>query len=337
MNDILILGIESSCDETAAAVVRNGREILSNVINSQIDIHKKYGGVVPEIASRCHIEVINDVIDEALQNAGVTMEEITAIAVTYGPGLVGALLVGVATAKALSFALKKPLVPVHHIKGHICANYVAHPELEPPFVCLVASGGHSHIVYAEDFIRYEIMGMTRDDAAGEAFDKIARILGLGYPGGPKIDALAKEGDPHRVEFPRVKMAGDSLDFSFSGVKTAVINHVHNLEQKGEDYNRADIAASFQNAVTDALCEHTIEAARRKKADRIVLAGGVASNSALRAKMSEMAGAEGISVLYPPPVLCTDNAVMIAAAGYYEYISGTRADMSLNAVPSLPLE
>ena len=337
MNDILILGIESSCDETAAAVVRNGREMLSNVINSQIDIHKKYGGVVPEIASRCHIEVINDVIDEALEKAGVTFSDITAIAVTYGPGLVGALLVGVATAKALAFALNKPLVPVHHINGHICANYVAHPALEPPFVCLVASGGHSHIVYAEDFMKYEIMGMTRDDAAGEAFDKIARILGLGYPGGPKIDALAKEGDPNAVEFPRVKMAGDSLDFSFSGVKTAVINHVHNLEQKGEDYNRADIAASFQNAVTDALCEHTIEAARRKGADKIVLAGGVASNSALRKKMTEMAGLEGISVLYPPPVLCTDNAVMIAAAGYYEYVSGTRADMRLNAIPSLPLE
>ena len=337
MNDVIILGIESSCDETAAAVVRNGREMLSNVINSQIDIHKKYGGVVPEIASRCHIEAINTVIDEALSDAGVTLKDIDAIAVTYGPGLVGALLVGVSTAKALAYAAKKPLVPVHHIKGHICANYVAHKELEPPFICLVASGGHSHIVYAKDYLEYEIMGMTRDDAAGEAFDKIARILGLGYPGGPKIDALAREGDPHAVEFPRVKMAGDSLDFSFSGVKTAVINHVHNLEQKGEDYSRADIAASFQNAVTDALCEHTIEAARRRRANRIVLAGGVASNSALRAKMTELAGGAGMDVLYPPPVLCTDNAVMIAAAGYYEYISGRRADMRLNAVPSLPLE
>ena len=337
MNDTLILGIESSCDETAAAVVKNGREMLSNVINSQIDIHKKYGGVVPEIASRCHIEAINTVIDEALSSAGVTLSDIDAIAVTYGPGLVGALLVGVSTAKALAYAAKKPLVPVHHIKGHICANYVAHKELEPPFICLVASGGHSHIVYARDYLEYEIMGMTRDDAAGEAFDKIARILGLGYPGGPKIDALAREGDPHAVEFPRVKMAGDSLDFSFSGVKTAVINHVHNLEQKGGDYDRADIAASFQNAVTDALCEHTIEAARRRSAHRIVLAGGVASNSALRAKMTELAGREGMDVLYPPPVLCTDNAVMIAAAGYYEYLSGRRADMRLNAIPSLPLE
>lgn len=337
MEDILILGIESSCDETAAAVVKNGREILSNVINSQIDIHKKYGGVVPEIASRCHIEAVNAVIDEALEKAGVGFDDIDAIAVTYGPGLVGALLVGVSAAKALAYALKKPLVNVHHIKGHICANYVAHHHLKPPFVCLVASGGHSHIVYAKDYMQYEIMGMTRDDAAGEAFDKIARVLGLGYPGGPKIDALAKEGNPEAVEFPRVKMSGDSLDFSFSGVKTAVINHIHRLEQLGEEYNKADIAASFQNAVTDALCTHTIEAAKRRRSDKIVIAGGVASNSALRKKMTDMAGENGISVLYPPPVLCTDNAVMIASAGYFEYISGVRADMRLNAVPSLPLE
>ncbi len=337
MKDVLILGIESSCDETAAAVVKNGREILSNVINSQIDIHKRYGGVVPEIASRCHIEVVNAVIDEALEKAGVTFSDIDAIAVTYGPGLVGALLVGVSAAKALAYALKKPLVNVHHIKGHICANYVAHENLKPPFVCLVASGGHSHIVYAKDFLEYEIMGMTRDDAAGEAFDKIARILGLGYPGGPKIDALAKEGNPHAVEFPRVKMAEDSLDFSFSGVKTAVINYVHKLEQRGEEYNKADIAASFQNAVTDALVWHTIEAARRKNVDKIIIAGGVASNSELREKMQTESAKQGIDVLYPPAVLCTDNAAMIAAAGYFEYISGKRADMRLNAVASLPLE
>ena len=314
MKDILILGIESSCDETAAAVVKNGREALSNVINSQIDIHKRYGGVVPEIASRCHIEAVNSVVDEALEKAGVTFQDIDAIAVTYGPGLVGALLVGVSAAKALAYALKKPLVNVHHIKGHICANYVAHTELKPPFVCLVASGGHSHIVYAKDFLEYEIMGMTRDDAAGEAF-----------------------GNPDAVEFPRVKMAGDSLDFSFSGVKTAVINHVHKLEQKGEEYNKADIAASFQNAVTDALVSHTIEAAERKKVKTIVLAGGVASNSALREKMEKESNKKGIDVLYPPPVLCTDNAVMIASAGYYEYMSGKTADMRLNAIASLPLE
>lgn len=337
MEDILVLGIESSCDETAAAVVKNGREVLSNVINSQIDIHKRYGGVVPEIASRCHIEAVNTVVDEALEKAGVTFDAIDVIAVTYGPGLVGALLVGVATAKALAYALKKPLVNVHHIKGHICANYVAHSDLKPPFTCLVASGGHSHIVYAKDYMDYEIMGMTRDDAAGEAFDKIARILGLGYPGGPKIDALAKEGNPHAVEFPRVKMGEGSLDFSFSGVKTAVINHVHKLEQKGEEYNKADIAASFQNAVTDALVEHTLEAAKRKGSDTVVIAGGVASNSALREKMTAEAGKIGIKVLYPSPVLCTDNAAMIAAAGYYEYISGKRADMRLNAIASLSLE
>ena len=336
MDDVLILGIESSCDETAAAVVKNGRTVLSNVINSQIDIHKRYGGVVPEIASRCHIEAINAVIDEALKSADVTFDDIDAIAVTYGPGLVGALLVGVSTAKALAYALKKPLVNVHHIKGHICANYVAHSDLKPPFICLVASGGHSHIVYAKDYLDYEIMGMTRDDAAGEAFDKIARVLGLGYPGGPKIDALAKEGNPHAVEFPRVKMAEESLDFSFSGVKTAVINHIHKLEQKGEEYNKADIAASFQEAVTDVLVSHTIDAAQRKRLNKIVIAGGVASNSALRDKMEKTAKKCGIDVLYPPPVLCTDNAVMIAAAGYYEYVSGKRADMRLNAVASLPL-
>ena len=336
MSDVIILGIESSCDETAAAVVRNGREVLSNVINSQIDIHKRYGGVVPEIASRCHIEAVNTVIDEALEQAGVEFGDIDAIAVTYGPGLIGALLVGVSTAKALAYALDKPLVPVHHIKGHISANFAAHPSLEPPFVCLVASGGHSHIVYAKDYLDYEIMGMTRDDAAGEAFDKIARVLGLGYPGGPKIDALAKEGNPHAVEFPRVKMAEGSLDFSFSGVKTAVINHIHKLDQKGEEYNKADIAASFQEAVTDALVSHTLEAAKRKGRKQVVIAGGVASNSALRGKMEKKAKKLGMGVLYPPPVLCTDNAVMIASAGYFEYVSGKRADMRLNAVASLSL-
>ncbi len=333
---MLILGIESSCDETAAAVTRDGREVLSSVINTQIAIHKKFGGVVPEVASRRHIEVIDDVIDEALREANVTFDDIDAIAVTYGPGLVGALLVGVSTAKALAYALNKPLIPVHHIKGHITANYVAHKDLEPPFVCLVASGGHSHIVYAEDYTHYEIMGRTRDDAAGEAFDKIARVLGLGYPGGPLIDKLAKEGDPKAVAFPRVRMDGASLDFSFSGVKTAVLNYLHKLDQNGETYNKADIAASFQDAVTDVLCEHTIEAAMMKNSKIIVIAGGVAANSALRKKMTEEAGKKGIRVLYPEPVLCTDNAVMIACAGYYEYLAGTRADLTLNAVPSLRL-
>lgn len=337
MEDILILGIESSCDETAAAVVKNGREVLSSVINTQIEIHKKYGGVVPEIASRRHIETINAVIDEAIEKAGITFDDITAIAVTYGPGLVGALLVGVSTAKALAYALKKPLVNVHHIKGHICANYVSHKDLEPPFTCLVASGGHSHIVYAKDYMDYEIMGMTRDDAAGEAFDKIARVLGLGYPGGPKIDALAKEGNPDAYNFPRVKMSDGTLDFSFSGVKTAVINQIHKHEQRGEEYSKADIAASFQRAVTDVLCSHTVEAAKRRKTDIIALAGGVAANSELRMRMEQAAGEIGAKVVYPPLELCTDNAVMIASAGYYEYINGTRADMRLNAVASLSLE
>ena len=337
MNDILILGIESSCDETAAAVVKNGREVLSNVINTQIDIHKKFGGVVPEVASRQHIQVIDDVIDKALEDAGVTFDDIIAIAVTYGPGLVGALLVGVSTAKAFAYALKKPLVPVHHIKGHICANFVEHKELKPPFVCLVASGGHSHIVEVEDYNKFNILGRTRDDAAGEAFDKIARVLGLGYPGGPLIDKLAKEGNKNAVQFPRVKMDKDSLDFSFSGVKTAVINYLHKLEQNHGEYNKADIAASFQEAVTDALCTHTIEAAKRTGNKIITLAGGVASNSALRSKMKEYAEKENITVLYPSPVLCTDNAVMIACAGYYGYINGDRADMTLNAAANLKLE
>lgn len=333
---MLILGIESSCDETAAAVVKDGRIVLSNIINTQIELHKKFGGVVPEVASRRHIETIDAVIDEALCEAGVSFADIDAIAVTYGPGLVGALLVGVSAAKALAFALRKPLIAVHHIKGHIMANFVAHKELKPPFVCLVASGGHSHIVSVEDYTHLEIMGRTRDDAAGEAFDKIARVLGLGYPGGPLIDKLAREGNPEAVQFPRVRMDKDSLDFSFSGVKTAVINYLHKFEQNGGEYNKADIAASFQNAVTDVLCEHTIEAAVKKNRKLIALAGGVASNSALREKMKHMAGKEGIKVVYPDPVLCTDNAVMIACAGYYEYQDGNFADMTLNAVPSLQL-
>ncbi len=337
MKDIIILGIESSCDETAAAVVKNGREVLSNVINTQIDIHKKFGGVVPEVASRRHIENIDDVIDEALSQAGVTFDDIDAIAVTYGPGLIGALLVGVSAAKAMAFALDKPLIPVHHIKGHICANFIAHKELEPPFTCLVASGGHSHIVEMESYTSCKILGRTRDDAAGEAFDKVARVLGLGYPGGPLIDKLAKEGNPEAIAFPRVKMAGDSLDFSFSGVKTAVINYLHKLDQNGEEYNKADVAASFQEAVTDALCTHTVEAAKQSGSKLIALAGGVAANSALREKMEKMAGAEGIATIYPPPVLCTDNAAMIACAGYYGYLNGDRADMTLNAIASLDLE
>jgi len=334
--DKLILGIESSCDETAASVVKNGNEVLSNVINTQIDIHKIYGGVVPEIASRKHIESIDAVVSQALKNAGVTFDDIDAIAVTYGPGLVGALLVGVSFAKGLSYALKKPLVPVHHIRGHIMANFLAHKELKPPFVSLVASGGHSHIVLVKDYTEFEILGRTRDDAAGEAFDKIARVLGLGYPGGPLIDKLSKEGNKEAFKFPRVRMDKESLDFSFSGVKTAVINALHKLDQQGSEYNKADVAASFQDAVTDVLCEHTIEAAKKKNCMTIALAGGVASNSDLREKMKKMAGKEGIDVLFPPPVLCTDNAAMIACAGYYGYLKEDFAELDLNAVPSLSL-
>ena len=334
--DTYILGIESSCDETAAAVVKNGREILSNVINTQIDIHKKYGGVVPEIASRKHIENIDAVIDEALLQAGKTLDDIDAIAVTNGPGLVGALLVGVSEAKAIAYAKNLPLVPVHHIRGHITANFLAHPDLEPPFVCLVASGGHSHIVNVKSYTDFEVLGRTRDDAAGEAFDKIARVLGLGYPGGPLVDKLAKEGNSKAIDFPRVKMDKDSLDFSFSGVKTAVINYTHKLEQNGEEINRADVAASFQDAVTDALCEHTIEGAKREGAKIVAIAGGVAANSELREKMTKECEKFGIKVVYPPPVLCTDNAAMIAAAGYYSFKEGVRADLDLNAIPNLPL-
>lgn len=335
--DKLILGIESSCDETAAAVVKNGREILSNVINTQIELHKKYGGVVPEIASRKHIQNIDAVVEEALRNANVTIDDIDAIAVTYGPGLVGALLVGVSFAKGYAYAANKPLVPVHHIKGHIMANFLAHKDLEPPFVCLVASGGHSHIVLVEDYVKFKILGRTRDDAAGEAFDKIARVLELGYPGGPHIDKLSKEGNPDAYKFPRVRMDKDSLDFSFSGVKTAVINFLHKAEQQGVELNKADIAASFQNAITDVLCEHTIEAAKKYNIKTIAIAGGVAANSNLREKMTNLAGQDGIDVLYPPPVLCTDNAAMIACAGYYLYENGNVAELDLNATPSLSIE
>lgn len=336
MKEVLILGIESSCDETSAAVVADGRHVLSNVINTQIDLHKRYGGVVPEIASRKHIENISAVVDEALETAKIGFGDIDAIAVTYGPGLVGALLVGVSYAKALSFALAKPLIPVHHIRGHITANAIAHPEIKPPYVCLVASGGHSHIVKVCDYTSFEVIARTRDDAAGEAFDKIARVLGLGYPGGPLIDKLAKEGNPHAVEFPRVRMDKGSLDFSFSGVKTAVINYLHKAEQRGEELNKADIAASFQNAVCEALCTHTIEAAQHSGAKTIALAGGVACNSALREMMSVEGAKRGIGVIYPPSVLCTDNGAMIAAAGYYGYLCGDFAGLDLNAVPSLPL-
>ena len=319
-DDVLILAIESSCDETAAAVVKNGREVLSNVINTQIAIHTEYGGVVPEIASRKHIENINPVIRKALEDAGVTLDDIDAIGVTYGPGLVGALLVGVAEAKAIAFAKNKPLVGVHHIEGHISANYVENKELEPPFVALVVSGGHTHLVKVNDYGEYEIVGRTRDDAAGEAFDKVARAIGLGYPGGPKIDKLAKEGNPDAIEFPRAHVDDAPYDFSFSGIKSAVLNYINSANMQGKEINRADVAASFQKAVVDALVSRAVRLAKECGMDKLAIAGGVASNSALRAAIQEECTKNNIRFYSPSPILCTDNAAMIGAAAYYEYLS-----------------
>ncbi len=336
MSDVLILAIESSCDETAASVVKNGREVLSNVISSQIALHTLYGGVVPEIASRKHIEKINQVIEEALQEAGVELKDITAIAVTYGPGLVGALLVGVSAAKAISFATGIPLVGVHHIEGHISANYIENKELEPPFVCLVASGGHSHLVVVKDYGEYEIIGRTRDDAAGEAFDKVARAIGLGYPGGPKIDKLSKEGNPDAIPFPRAKVDENEYDFSFSGLKSAVLNYLNACHMKGEEVCEADVAASFQKAVIDVLVEHSIHAVKEFGYHKFAIAGGVASNSSLRAAFEKECAKQGIDFYHPSPILCTDNAAMIGAAGYYEYMKGVRSGYDLNAVPNLKL-
>ena len=334
--NITILAIESSCDETAAAVVRNGREVLSNIISSQIDLHTLYGGVVPEIASRKHIERIDQVIGEALRTAGMELGDMDAIAVTYGPGLVGALLVGVSAAKAISFATGIPLIGVHHIEGHISANYIENKELEPPFVCLVVSGGHSHLVKVMDYGRYEILGRTRDDAAGEAFDKVARAIGLGYPGGPKIDKVSGEGDPDAMKFPRAKVAGAVYDFSFSGLKSAVLNYINSCEMKGIAICQADIAASFQKAVVDVLVEHSMQAVQECGMKKFAIAGGVASNSALRQALTEECEKRGIAFYRPSPVLCTDNAAMIGAAAYYEYRNGVRHGYDLNAVPNLKL-
>lgn len=333
---IKILAIESSCDETAAAVVENGRTVKSNVISSQIELHKLYGGVVPEIASRKHIEKINAVINEALKEAGETLDTIDAVAVTYGPGLVGALLVGVAEAKAIAFAKKKPLVGVHHIEGHICANYIEHLELEPPFLCLVVSGGHTHLVDVKDYGVYEIIGCTRDDAAGEAFDKVARSIGLGYPGGPKIEALAREGDKYAISFPRAKVNDSKNDFSFSGLKSSVLNYLNKCEMKGEEVHKADVAASFQEAVVDVLSQHGVEAAKELGYKKLAIAGGVASNGAFREKMKERCLEAGIDFYYPSPIFCTDNAAMIGVCGYYEYRKGTRSGWDLNAVPGLKI-
>jgi len=334
--DVYILAIESSCDETAAAVVKNGREVLSNVIYSQIALHTEYGGVVPEIASRKHIEKINQVILQALAEAGMELCDMTAIAVTYGPGLVGALLVGVSAAKAISFASGIPLVGVHHIEGHISANFIENKDLEPSFVCLVVSGGHSHLVVVKDYGEYEIIGRTRDDAAGEAFDKVARAIGLGYPGGPKIDKAARMGNADAVHFPRAKVGDSEYDFSFSGLKSAVLNYLNSCQMKGEKIVTEDVAASFQKAVVDVLVEHSMTAVQQYGYQKFAIAGGVASNSALREALQEACDKAGIAFYHPSPVYCTDNAAMIGAAAYYEYRKGVRHGFDLNAVPNLKL-
>lgn len=333
----ITLGIESSCDDTSAALVADGRELLSNVISSQIDIHALYGGVVPEIASRNHLDHINPVIHSALEEAGIQFDEIDLVGVTCGPGLIGALLVGVSAAKAIAFAADKPIVGVHHLQGHISANYIAAPELEPPFLAVVVSGGNTDIIDVRGYNDLKLLGASRDDAAGEAMDKVARVLGLGYPGGPKIDRLAKEGNPGAVNFKRVLLEKDSYDFSFSGLKTQVINYVHSCRQKGEPVNDADMAASFQMAVMEVIVKKAVDAAKAFGRNKIALAGGVAANSLLRRLMEETCRKEGIVLYRPEPVLCTDNAAMIASAAYYLYQDGIVSDLELDAFPVLDLE
>lgn len=327
--ELLVLGIESSCDETSCAIVKNGREVLSNVINSQIKIHEKFGGVVPEIASRSHVEVVSRVVKEALEEAKITFDDVDVVACTYGPGLVGALLVGVSYAKALSYAINKPLVGTNHIEGHIAANYITHPDLKPPFLCLVISGGHTHLVHIKNYKEFEILGKTRDDAIGEAFDKVARVIGLGYPGGPKVDKLAKEGE-NNIKIPKTHF--DNLDFSFSGIKTAIINMHH----KNPDINKADLCASFEATVTEILIENTLKAAKKLNINKIALAGGVSANSYIREKFIELEKTNQMQIYYPKPILCTDNAAMIASAGYYNYINGKISNLELNAIPNLKI-
>lgn len=334
--DFLILGVETSCDETSAAVVRNGREILSNVISSQIDIHKKFGGVVPELASRHHVQLVNPVIQQALQEARINFTDLDGIAVTYGPGLVGALLIGLSAAKSLAYAYRLPIVGINHMEGHIYANFLTDPDLKLPAICLVVSGGHTEIIYIREHGKYELLGSTRDDAAGEAFDKIARALGLGYPGGPIIDKLAAQGNPLTHQFPKGLGKEDTLDFSFSGVKSAVLNYLNQRNGLMEDKELKDLVASFQNSVVDVLVEKTIKGVKLKKVEQVLMAGGVASNSKLRARMLEETQKLGVSLVYPSPILCTDNAAMIASAAYYNFLKGKRASLYLNAFPSLEL-
>ena len=333
--DIYILGIESSCDETAAAVVKNGREVLSNIISSQVPIHRKFGGVVPEIASRKHIENVLPVINEALQQAKVDIKEIDGIAVTYGPGLVGALLVGLSAGKALAFALDKPLLGVNHLEGHVFANFLVDEELEPPFMALVVSGGHTALMKVKDYNNFELLGQTRDDAAGEAFDKIARVMGLQYPGGPEIELLAKGGNPTAIDFPRA-LLDKSYDFSFSGLKSSVINYLHTEKQSGREVNRADVAASFQAAIVDVLVKKSVHAMEASGLKKIVLAGGVSANKTLQAELGAAVEAIGVKLVHPKPVLCTDNAVMIACRGYYKFLNNEFSSMDLNADPALKL-
>lgn len=336
MENKIILAIESSCDETAAAVVVNGREVLSNVIATQIETHKAYGGVVPEVASRMHIESVDEVVKRALKEADVTLDQIDAVGVTYGPGLVGALLVGLQYAKGLAYSSKKPLIGVNHIEGHICANYIEHKDLKPPFVSLVVSGGHTFIVHVKDYGVYDVIGQTRDDAAGEAYDKIARALGLGYPGGPKIDKLAKEGNGDAIKFPRANFQDNSLDFSFSGLKSSVLNYLNKCKMQDIEVNKADVAASFQKALIDVLKQNVIKTCEVKNVKKIAIAGGVASNSSLRETLIDAAKEKGIEVLFPNPILCTDNAAMIGSAAYFNYEKGNVSSFNLNAKPNLKL-
>lgn len=334
---MLILSIESSCDETACAVVKDGREVISSVIATQVEEHKLYGGVVPEIASRRHAESIVGVVNEALVKAEITLDDIDAIAVTFAPGLIGALLVGVNFAKGLSLALTKPLVPVHHLRSHIAANYISHKELKPPFLCLVVSGGHSHIVMVEDYTKMRVIGKTRDDAAGEAFDKAARTMGIPYPGGIELDKIAESGDENAYDFPHPKLSGNEYDFSFSGLKTAVINLLHNKEQKGEEYSKADVCASFRKAVVDCLVENFLKAAEKEGVKTLVTAGGVSANSLLRKRLEKECKDKGYNLYMPELSLCGDNAAMVGSQGYYEYLSGNIAELDLNAVATLPID
>ena len=336
MKDIKIMAIESSCDETSVAVVKNGREVISNVISSQIDMHKKFGGVVPEVASRMHLEVINNIVREALDEAKITIEEIDAIAVTKGPGLVGALLVGISEAKALSYACKKPLIGVNHMKGHICAALITYKELEPPFICLLVSGGHTYLVHVKGYNDMEVIGKTIDDACGEAYDKVARCLGMNYPGGPEVEKLAKLGNEEAIDFPRVMLDKNSYNFSFSGLKTAVLNYLNSKKQKNEEISKEDVCASFQRAVFDVLIYKTERLMKEKNLDKLVVSGGVSANNTLRAEIEKMCEKNNFKSYFPSKILCTDNAAMIASSGYYEYISGVRSDLTLNVEPNLEL-